>query len=99
MYTAASRQPGNWRARGRELSRQGLNVVRPWFVGLSATAQALLLADPHKLHTPDVLHSFGRVMRDLAVGVVHLCLAWRQNGKMTTYSHRIAKQHRFRPNG
>ena len=66
---------------------------------MSAAAKKLLLNDPHELHTPDVLHSFGRIMRDLAVGVVHLCLAWRQSGKQNTYSHRIATQHRFRPNG
>ena len=95
----ASRDHDGWRARSRFLNGNGLNVVRPWFVGMSAAAKKLLLDDPHKLHTPDVLHSFGRIMRDLAVGVVHLCLAWRQSGKQNTYSHRIAKQHRFRPNG
>ena len=96
---AAADQLDNWRRRADLLKPHGLNVVRPWFLGLSAAARKLLLDDPYKLHTPDVLHSFKRVMLDLALGVVHMCLAWRQRGKKDVYSHRIAKQHRFRPHG
>ena len=88
-----------WRQRRNALERHRLNPVVPWFLGLSSEAKKVLLMDGYQLHTPDVLHSFGRVMRDLALGFVDLCLAcWQQNQRVV-YSSRIAEQYRFRPHG
>ena len=81
------------------LKAEGLNAAMPWFIGLSPLGKKLLLLDGYELHTPDVLHSFGRLMRDMGIGVVDLCIAWKRRGSHVTYSNRISEQQRFRPHG
>ena len=81
----------------KQMKEHGLNGVMPWFMGLSASAKKTLLLDGYELHTPDVLHSFGRLMRDVGIGLVEMCMAWRRRGCRTVFSNRIAEQDRFRP--